>query len=82
VLSPAATTGLTVTLTDSNVYANPTGIRADGGAIQIGVSNTTLQANGTALVVANSGTIQTFGDNRLVGNQVASSFNGAPLTKQ
>jgi hypothetical protein len=82
VLSPAATTGLTVTLNDSTVFANGTGIRSDGGTIGIAVSNTTLQANGTALVTANGGTIQSFGDNRLVGNTVVSNFNAPALVKQ
>jgi hypothetical protein len=82
VLSPAATTGLTVTLNDSTVFANGTGIRSDGGTIAIAVSNTTLQANGTALVTANGGTIQSFGDNRLVGNTIVSNFNAPALVKQ
>jgi hypothetical protein len=82
VLSPAATTGLTVELDNSTVFANGTGIRSDGGTIGIGVGNTTLQANGTALVTANGGTIQSWGDNRLIGNTVLSNFNPPALIKQ
>ena len=82
VLSPAATTGLTVELDGSTVFANSTGIRSDGGSIQIAVGDTTLEGNGTALVSANGGTIQSFGDNRLIGNGVPSSFNPPALTKQ
>jgi len=82
VLSPAATTGLTVSLQNSLVFANTTGIRSDGGTIQIGVGNTTLQSNVTALVTANGGTIQSFGRNRLIGNAAASAFNPPALAEQ
>jgi hypothetical protein len=82
VLSPVATTGLTVSLTDSLVFGNSTGIRSDGGTIQVAVSNTTLQANGVALATANGGTIQSFVDNRLIGNAVLSNFNLPNLVKQ
>jgi hypothetical protein len=82
VLSPAATTGITVALNDSVVFGNNTGIRSDGGTIQVAVGNTSLQANGTALVTANGGSIQSWGDNRLTGNSVVSAFNNPALIKQ
>jgi hypothetical protein len=82
VLSPVGTTGLTVEVDGSFIFANTTGIRSDGGTIQVAVGNTSLQANSTALVTANGGTIQSFGDNRLIGNGVASAFNAPALTKQ
>jgi len=82
VLSPVGTTGLTVGVYDSTIFGNTTGIRSDGGTIQIGVSNTTIQANGTGLLSANGGTIQSFGDNRLLGNGVPGAFNPPALVKQ
>ena len=82
VLSPVGTTGLTVGVYDSDVFGNTVGIRSDGGTIQIGVSDSNIQANGTGLQTANGGTIQSFGRNRLLGNGVPGAFNPPALTEQ
>ena len=82
VLSPVGTTGLTVEVDNSIIFSNTTGIRSDGGSIQIGVSGTTIQANTSGLVSANGGTIQSWGDNRLIGNAVPGAFNPPALVKQ
>jgi hypothetical protein len=82
VLSPVGTTGLTVGVYDSDIFANTIGIRSDGGTIQVGVSDSTIQGNGTGLQTANGGTIQSFGRNRLAGNGVPGAFNPPALIEQ
>jgi hypothetical protein len=82
VLSPVGTTGLTAEVDSSNIFSNTTGIKSDGGTIQIGVSDTTIMANSSGLVSANGGTIQSWGDNRLIGNAVPGAFNPPALVKQ
>lgn len=74
VLSPAGTTGITVSLVDSIVYNNGSGISASGGTTQTFVGNTTIQANVNGIVVANSAPVRSFGDNRLIANNIPGAF--------
>ena len=75
VLSPAGTTGITVSLVDSIVYNNGTGISSSGGTTQVAVGNTTIQANTNGLVSALGAPIQSFGDNRLIANNIPGAFS-------
>lgn len=50
------------------------GIRADGRAAVIRLSNSIVVGNGTGLDVANGGSIVSFGNNAIVGN----TTNGSP----
>lgn len=72
----------TVMISDSVIAGNTTlGVRSAGSASRIRVSNSTITANGTGVAVPNGGTLNSFGNNRLEGNQADGSFT-APVVPQ
>ena len=79
VLSPVGTTGITVMVTDSQVFNNTTGFSANGGTTQVAVGNTVIAGNTNELTSTNGGLIQSFGDNRRIGNVVPGTFSPPTL---
>ncbi|HEY0627289.1 MAG TPA: hypothetical protein VGD10_11220 [Allosphingosinicella sp.] len=79
--SPAGTTGITATVTATLIFNNTTGIAVNGGTTQVAVSNSTLQANLNEFSQTSGGVLQSFGDNRRVGNNVPGTFTPPTLSK-
>ncbi|HEX8669819.1 MAG TPA: hypothetical protein VF727_15745 [Allosphingosinicella sp.] len=84
----AGTNPIAIMLTDSHVSNNTaTGILANGSAVQMRVGNTTITGNATGVTAAGGSTVNTYGDNRNIGNPTVGAanngaFTGAPIAKQ
>jgi hypothetical protein len=79
--SPAATTGITTMIDSSVVFNNSTGISVTGGTTQVAVGNSTLQGNSTEFTQISGGVLQSFGDNRRLGNAAPGTFTPPVLPK-
>lgn len=80
----AAGTPSTQLVVENSLIAHATGsgIIANGNQARVRVSNTTITATGTGVTIQNSSAIETFANNRLVGNTNASAFTQPPLTEE
>ena len=81
VLSPAATTGITMTFVDSVLLNNSTAISSTGGTTEVAVGNSTIQGHINGIVTANGAAVQSYGDNRLISNIVPGAFTPPTLPK-
>ena len=86
VLVPAGTAGnqnVVVAVEESLVgFATSAGIRADGTNARVRAANSTLSANNVAVQIVNSARIDTYANNRLIGNTNPSTFSQPPLTEE
>ena len=72
----------TVMITNSQVSYNANfGIRTASGSPTVRVGNTTITGNGTGVSVG-AGVIQSYGNNRLIGNSGDGAFFGAAIPEQ
>ena len=72
-----------VLLQDSIIaQATTAGIVANGNQARVRVADTTITASGVGVSILNGAAIETFGNNRLVGNAAASAFTQPPLTEE
>ena len=81
VLSPAGTTGITMTFVDSVLFNNATAISSNGGTTEVAVGNSTIQGNINGIVTSNGAAVQSYGDNRLISNIVPGAFTPPTLPK-
>jgi len=79
--APAGTTGITVSLINSEVFNNGTALSTSGGATQFVVGGSSITGNTTEMVQAGGGAIQSFGDNYRAGNIVPGTFGGPAIPK-
>ncbi|HEX8526356.1 hypothetical protein [Allosphingosinicella sp.] len=82
------TNPIVIMLADSTVANNSgTGILGNGTGVTMRVGNTTITGNATGVNAAGSSTINTYGDNRNIGNPTVGAanngtFTGIPIAKQ
>lgn len=88
VITPAATTSAAVMLTNSTVANNSgTGLVTNGGTAVMRVAFTTITGNATGVNAAGGSTMNTYGNNRNIGNPTVGApnngaFTGAPIPTQ
>jgi hypothetical protein len=86
--TPAATTSASMMINGATVANNSgTGLVADGGTALMRVANSTVTGNATGVSAVNAATMNTYGNNQVLGNPFAGapndgSFTGAPLSGQ
>jgi hypothetical protein len=69
-------------ITNSNIFANTnSGVTANGTNSRIRIADSTITLNGTGASITNSGTLLTYGTNRLDGNVNNGSFT-SPIIPQ
>ena len=78
--APAGTTGITVSIADSIVFNNGTGLAATGGTTQVAIADSTIASNTNELSLTTGGVVQSFGNNRRVGNVVPGTYTPPTLT--
>jgi len=76
---PGGAQAQNITVTNSLITFNTTGISASGAATRVRVGNTTITANGTGVSVGGGAIVNTYNDNRLDGNGVDGAFSQPPL---
>ena len=79
IISPGGTNPMSIMLTDSNISNNSgTALNANGIGITMRVGNTTITNNATGLTIAGGATVNSFGTNRVFGNNpFGAPTNGA-----
>ena len=86
-LAPPATSSITMMLANSLIANNSAiGLGANGSTVLIRVGNTTITGNafaaGSGVVISNGAIVNTYGDNRLDGNNVNGAFTPGAIPKQ
>ena len=82
IIQAAATNSATLNLNDSTVFNNGgPALQVSGTGALIRASNNTLTGNSAAVSITGGGAIQSYGDNRTVGNQNLSTFSPPTLTR-
>jgi hypothetical protein len=77
VVAKALASTATILIKSSSIDGNPLyGINSNGVGATIRVGDTLITGNGTALNTANSGKIESFGDNDVTGNANPGAFTG------
>jgi hypothetical protein len=77
VVAKAPTSTVTIVIKSSSIDGNSVyGINSNGVGATIRVGDTVITGNGTALNTANSGKIESFGDNDVTGNANPGAFTG------
>ncbi|MET1109907.1 MAG: hypothetical protein ABWX67_00125 [Allosphingosinicella sp.] len=86
-LAPPATSAITMMVTNSLIANNSAiGLGANGSTVLIRVGNTTITGNsfvaGSGVVISNGAIVNTYGDNRLDGNNSNGAFTPGAIPKQ
>jgi hypothetical protein len=87
-VTPPSTSSAVVMLTNSIVANNSgNGIVANGGTAIVRVAHTTVTANARGVFFANGGTLESYGNNRVVNNPTTGTanngaFSAAPIAQQ
>ena len=77
VAAKALTGTATVLIKSSSISGNPVyGINSNGAGADVRVGDTAITNNGTGLNTANTGKLESFGDNDLAGNTTPGAFTG------
>jgi hypothetical protein len=78
----ASSTGqINLTVNNSVLSANSTGLVATGSNLQGRVGNTTISNNSTGVLIVGAAVVSSYGNNRLDGNGVDNAFSGLIPTK-
>jgi hypothetical protein len=77
-LVPAGTTGVNATITGSTMFRNTgVGLLGDGSSMNVRVANSTIAENGTGVSRLNGAVINSYLNNRLIGNGTDGTFSGS-----
>ena len=79
--SPAATTGITMSVIGATIFNNGTALSTSGGTTQFVVGGSTITGNLTEMSQTNGATLQSFGDNYRANNIVPGTFAGPLIPK-
>jgi hypothetical protein len=77
--APPATTGITMTVLNSVVFNNSTGLSVNGGTTQFAVGGSTIVGNLTEMSQTGGGALQSFGNNYRAANNVPGTFAGPAI---
>jgi hypothetical protein len=81
VVNAVGTNPIAVMLTDSTVAANTgAGIITNGAGVQMRVGNTTITGNASGVTAVGGSTVNTYGNNRLIGNPTVGAANNGAFT--
>lgn len=81
-VTPAATNSVSIMLLDSTVANNTggAGLISNGAGVLMRVGNTTITGNASGVTAVGGSTINTYGNNRLIGNPTVGAANNGAFT--